>query len=176
MRATIAAMRIISGVLRAPATGIVARIAAMPRVGGDLAPRAPATILSQADDNVELRERPASGWPVVLVLEDPAGSDYDAEASMGYRDGRVRLMVVVVDEAAVQAEGYRTARYLLQAVVDVIERQLLAVTTLDTAGLSSGIQILQATRMSAGPLNQEFGVGTATAAVRLELQTRDNTP
>lgn len=152
----------------------------MPRavgpLGTDPVPRAPAQILSQADDNVEIRERPASGWPVVVVLEDTQGSDYDAEASMGYRDGRVRVMVLVVDEPAALAEGYRNACYLRQAAADVLERELLAPAKLDTAGLSSGIQILQATRLSAGALNQEFGVGTATAALRIEFQTRDNTP
>lgn len=177
MRATLATLRIFAAVLRDdPVNCVVSTLSRVARIDGDAAARVPTAVLCEADDNVEIRDKPLAGWPIVLILEDEAGEDFDAEANVGFRDGTVGVTIAIIDEPAKQAEGYRTAKYIQQAIVDGIEHGLLASDKLDSAGVLDGIAVMQATQLSTGKLNQEFGVGTVTAGVRYKVQVRDHTP
>jgi len=176
MRATLAVLRMFAAVLKDNTAGVTARLAATELLPGDAAPRAPKAILCEADDNVSIREDPQSGWPLLVVLEDEQGEELDPEALVNYRDARVRVVIAVVDEPAVQSEGFRNAKYLQQAIVESITHGLLAEDKIETAGVLGDIAILQATQLTTGKLKRDPELPPYTAGVRYEVQIRDGNP
>jgi len=175
MRETLAVLRMVSAALKDPVTGVAVQLASLTLLAGDAAPRTPKAILCEADDVVSIRESPVESWPMIVVLEDEQGSDFDAEALVNYREGHVRFVVAVADEAS-QAVAYQTGAYLREAIVKAITHGLLAEDKIGTAGVLGDVAILEATQLSTGKLKRDPELPPYTAGVRYEVMTRNGNP
>jgi hypothetical protein len=102
-----------------------AQIALLPLDAGDTAPPALTIILSEFDDDIEVREKPATGWPIGLIMIDPQGSTAEPEAEVGYRDGDVPVVFCYVSEGPVLGKDRLDAKNACQAFVNSMKRGLL---------------------------------------------------
>jgi hypothetical protein len=174
MNQEIEVIRMVTAVAKDVALGVNAQIALLPLDAGDTAPLALTIILSEFDDDIEVREKPATGWPIGLILIDPQGSTAEPEAEVGYRDGDVPVVFCYVSEGPVLGKDRLDAKNACQAFVNSMKRGLLASNKIGTAGLKNGVQILQATSLSTPKVESEFEIGTVVGAVRMSFNVRNN--
>lgn len=174
MNQEIETVRMVAAVAKDNLDGINAQIAALVLDGADPRPANLTIILSEFDDDIEIREKPDSGWPVGLIFIDPQGARAEPEAEIGYRDGDVPVVFAVVSEGPVLAKDRRDAKYTCQAFVDSMKRGLLDSAKIGTKGLRNGVQILQATSLTTPKIESEFELGTIAAAVRMSFNVRNN--
>src|SRR3954468_5418181 len=94
-------VRMVAAVAKDNVLGVNAQIALLPLDGADTAPPALTAILAEFDDDIEVREKPQTNWPIGLIFVDPQGSSADPEATVGYRDGLVPIVFAFVSEGPV---------------------------------------------------------------------------
>jgi hypothetical protein len=176
--AVIVALRIVGAVLKHPTTGLAHEISVLELDGTDTRPAAPpaADILVQGDDEVRQRE----DWPDtvrrrVLVLEDDIGSSADPVAT-SWRNHTVRLVIAIVARQDAAPKDYLAAKYVEQAVINTLDRQLLSPGKLETAGLRDYFQMDDATQLTSPAIEQDLGNAKILSATRYEFQIRHNHP
>lgn len=174
MIAAIEIMRMVATVLKDGAVGVNAQIAALTLDGVDARPGIIKAVLNEADDDCQIEEKPAIGFPVILVLEGDEGLTAAPEAVTGYRDGNAVLDIVYIRESAKRAQLWRDSKYVNQAVINSLDLGLLHPTTIGTAGLRNRIQILQATRLAAGIIQRDPTTGDIAVGVKVGFDFRHN--
>lgn len=167
-------VRMVAAVAKDNLLGVNAQIALLPLDAGDTAPPALTAILAEFDDDIEVREKPQTNWPIGLIFVDPQGSAADPEATVGYRDGSVPIVFAYVSEGPVLGKDKLDAKNACQAFVNSIKRGLLDPAKIGTAGLRNGVQILQATSLTTPKVESEFEIGTVVGAVRMTFDVRNN--
>lgn len=174
MNQEIMTVRMVTAVAKDNVLGVNAQIALLPLDGADVAPPVLTAILAEFDDDIEVREKPATNWPIGLIFVDPQGSNADPEAEVGYRDGIVPIVFAYVSEGPVLAKDKLDAKNACQAFVNSMKRGLLDSTKIGTAGKRNNVQILQATSLTTPKVESEFEIGTVVGAVRMTFEVRNN--
>lgn len=174
--AVIVGLRIVAAVLKDPATGLAHGIATLELDGADDRPEGPSEILCQGDDETRVR----GDWPddvrrKVLVLEDNQGSSADPVAA-GWRSHVVRIVVAIVARKDAAPKDYLAAKYVEQAVINTLDRQLLSPGKLEVAGVRDAFQLVDATRLDSPAIEQDVGNGKILTATRYEFQIEHHHP
>ena len=174
MNQKIMTVRMVAAVAKDNLLGVNAQIALLPLDGADTAPPALTAILAEFDDDIDVREKPETDWPIGIIFVDPKGSNADPEAEVGYRDGVVPVVFAYVSEGPVLAKDKLDAENACQAFVNSMSRGLLHSTKIGTAGKRNNVQILQALSLTSPKVDSEFEIGTVVGAVRMEFEVRNN--
>lgn len=174
MIAAIEVIRIVGAVLKDPLYGVNPQLFALDIDEADTRPPEVKAILLESDDDIEIDEAPEDGFPALLVLESDLGVVADPEAPVGYRDGYVYVDIIYVRAAARKRDRWRDARYTGQAVVNSLEKGLLAAGMIESAGIRNDVQILQATQLSAPRIEQQQGKAMMAGAIRYAFNFRHN--
>lgn len=176
MRAAIEVIRMVAGVAKDPVVGVNAQIALLPMSGADARPPVLTAVLNEADDNVVVRDRPATGWPIGAIVEDDAGIEADPEAVVSYRRLMIGVAFVLITDADGGADNWRANKYTAQAFVNSMEKGLLAPGKLEVAGVRNGVQIELAEKLSSSSLDAELGQSRFRGVVQYRFQVVDNNP
>jgi hypothetical protein len=174
--ATIETLRIVAAIAKDATYGVNAQIAVLVLDGADARPAAfpPGNILSQADQSVIVREKPAGGWPLLTIQESETGSRWSPEAPVGYREGSVDVDFLLAFDASGDAPSWLKMKYYEQAIVDSIEKGLLAADRSDSVRTRNNVQILMASQLSIAPFDLELGVARYTSVTKYRFDVRHN--
>jgi hypothetical protein len=176
MRATIEVIRMVAYALDDGVDGVNAQFAAMTFDGLDEQPPDVTAVLNEADHDTEIHEKPASGWPVLLVEEEERGTTADPEAVVGWRDGFVYVVISKAVESTSSLE-WRRSKFTNEAIVRSLDRGLLAPDKIQTKGLRNGIQLLQAAQQITSPrVERQLGIGVHINPIVYAFNYRDNSP
>jgi hypothetical protein len=156
--------------------GVNAQFAAMTFQGLDEQPPEVTAVLNEADHDTEIHEKPATGWPVLLVEEEERGTTADPESNVGWRDGFVYVVISKAVESTSPSE-WRRSKFTNEAIVRSLDRGLLAQDKIQTRGLRNGIQLLQSSQQITSPrVERQLGIGTQINPIIYAMNYRDNTP